>query len=170
MNKRGRTSAFVMGLISGIINIFMGIIMLLSFLTLDSFTSHSLFGLAGFDSNMAVIGVLFYLVTVLNLIGGCICRKKRVFGGVLMLITALPLLVLSIVSLSASSLYGAPTVLLLILLVELLSLISAIISFVPRNESKYGRPYQKPYQRQTYQQQFQQQPYHDQQIEPWNKL
>ena len=171
MNKRGRTSAFVLGLISGIINLIIGIIMLLGVLI----ATQTIAFYFGYATGITIIGIIFFIITVLNFIGGTTCKNNRIAGGVLMLVSAIPLLLVGVLFVTAS--FGLLLIPIVFLLIQLLSLIAAILAFIPvsRNQytqyaGQYGQqpsgqpPYQQqPYQQQPYQQQpYQQQPYQQQ--------
>lgn len=166
MNKKGRTSAFVLGLISGIFNMIIGLILIFVGTTL--FSELSGFGMID-ASGILWIFVLLFVVTIINLVGGCIVLSRRVAGGVMMLSTGLPLLILFIVgtvsTTSALSSFGYlysfdDTALIvggIMILIELLSVIAAIIAFVPPKNAyppTYSQaypgyrqpPYMPPYQ------------------------
>ncbi len=185
MNKNGKTSSFVMGLIAGSLNIIIGIIVLIAGVAATSIASS--YGANIFDSIWPV--ALVFVLTIINLVGGCVVSASRIAGGVMMMVTGLPLLILFIIftinltsQLSDFGYYSygySGTVIViavLIFITELLSIIAAIIAFsgpkafVP----SYGQPYQgygqqpyqgygqQPYQSYPQQRQYQgypQQPY-----------
>ncbi len=78
--NRGRLSAFIMGLIAGIIHGILGILATVGLLV-NSPIAEFLLPL-GF-------GYIVIAFLLLNLVGGCIVRKYRIAGGVLMVITSL---------------------------------------------------------------------------------
>lgn len=148
MNRRGRTAAFVLGLIAGIINIILGVIVLIlgglaasAASSLSSFFSMSYFG---FGTGMIwIIVTIYFVISLLNLIGGCIVRRSRVAAGVLMLITSIPLICVGLIALAVPG--SAGPLLILYLLVQAMSFIAAIIAFIPRSAIKtplntYGQP------------------------------
>ncbi len=177
MNKKGKTSSFVMGLIAGSLNIILGIIVLIAGVAATSVASS--YGANIFDSIWIV--ALIFVFTIINLVGGCVVSGNRIAGGVMMMVTGLPLLILFIIgtinvtsTLSDISYYSygysgtVIVVAVLMIITELLSVIAAIIAFsgpkayVPA----YGQPYQgygqQPYQgygQQPYQGYPQQRPY-----------
>ena len=153
MNRRGRTAALVLGLISGIINIIIGVIVLiLGGLAAGAAGSlSSFFGLSYFGWGAGVIWLVvtvFFVVTLLNLIGGCIVRRSRVAAGVLMIITSIPLFCVGLIALAIPD--AAGPLLFMYLLVQLMSFIAAIIAFVPPSvkstphnvyqQQPYGQP------------------------------
>jgi heme exporter protein D len=175
MKRRGRTAAFVLGLIAGIINIILGVIVLilggLAAGAASSFSSFFSMSNFGFGTGMIwLIVSIFFVVTLLNLIGGCIVRRSRVAAGVLMLITSIPLICVGLVALAVPG--SAGPLLIIYLLVQAMSFIAAIIAFIPRSANKaplntyqqpsYGQPpYGQPsYGQPTYgQPQYGQPPY-----------
>ena len=162
MNKRGRTSAFVMGLIAGIFNMIIGVFIL--FIGMFTVCSTSMFGLYDFTGVAWLVIFFVFIVVIFNLIGGCIVRSNRVAGGVMMLVTGIPLFVLSLIgtlgATTAFSYYYDATTLIVgifLMVVELLSIIAGIVAFVPPSSAKayaqygqpypgYGQPYSPPYQ------------------------
>ncbi len=178
MNKRGRTSAFVMGLIAGIFNMIIGIIVFFAGMFIVSSTS-----MLGPDSAAGatwLVIFLVFIVVIFNLIGGCVVRSNRVAGGVMMLVTGVPLLIFSLIATlgavsaipySYSYTYDVNNLAffggIVLMVVELLSVIAGIIAFVPPNNANayahFGQPYPgyapQPYGQQPYQGYPQQQPY-----------
>ena len=157
MNQKGKTSAFIMGLIAGIFNIILGIILLLGGLVASSVTY-----MLNFSAETSMIGIIFglvFVVTIVNLVGGCVVGSHRIAGGVMMMVSSLPLLIVSLISVIGSAMasyydYDSAGLLfgVFILIIELLSVIAAIIAFSgPKAFSvPYGQPYQgygqPPYQ------------------------
>lgn len=168
MNKKGRTSAFVLGLISGIFNMLLSLFLFLFGIIASTGTIpfspfldvQSLLGL------LLALVILIFVAALINLIGGCICRRSRTVGGVMMLITALPLLIVffaGVVSVTTYPYYGtegAFAFLIFYLLIQVMSIIGAIIAFIPPKDAvcaypSYteqppyapygGQPYQTPY-------------------------
>ncbi len=176
MDKRGRTSAFVLGLIAGIFNILLSIIFL--FAGIVASAGSSLLGLGSATGIIWAILALAFIAAIINLIGGCICRSNRTAGGVMMLVTALPLLILSLIgliSLGAYPYYGLEGSIILcvfLLIIELLSIAGAVLAFVPPKTTgySYGQPYpgygQMPYGQQPYQG-YAQQPYQNYAQQPY---
>ncbi len=164
MNKRGRTSAFVMGLIAGIFNMIIGVFIF--FIGMFTVSSTSMFGLYDFTGVAWLVIFFVFIVVIFNLIGGCIVRSNRVAGGVMMLVTGLPLFILSLIgtlgattAYSFSYYYDATTLIvgIFLMVIELLSIIAGIVAFVPPSSAKvyaqygqpypgYGQPYSPPYQ------------------------
>jgi hypothetical protein len=165
-----------MGLIAGIFNMILGIIVFLA--GMFTVSASSLFGLNNAAGAAWLVIFLVFIVVIFNLIGGCIVKSNRIAGGVMMLVTGMPLLIFSlIVTLSATAAYSYSyyydsTSLILgifVMVIELLSVIAGIIAFVPPSQTKYaqysqpypgyGQPYgQPPYQGYA-QQPYGQQPY-----------
>ncbi len=168
MNKRGRMSAFVMGLIAGIFNMIIGIIVFLA--GMFTVSTSSMFGLDNAAGAAWIVVFLVFIVVIFNLIGGCIVRSNRVAGGVMMLVTGVPLFILSLIgtlgttaAYSYSYSYGysdfnaSLIVCIFIMVIELLSIIAGIIAFVPPSNAnayaQYGQPYPgygQPYGQQPY--------------------
>jgi hypothetical protein len=149
MNRQGRVAAFVLGLIAGIFNIIYGVIIfILGGVTLGSVGSlASAFGL-GYMYNMST-GVAWFLLflyfafSLINLIGGCIVRRSRVAGGVMMIITSLPFLILSLILMAIPNVTGP--ILFLYFPFQVMSFIASIIAFVPpRVPSIQPNAYQRP--------------------------
>jgi len=157
MNKKiGRVSATVMGLIAGIIHGIGGIILSLFILLTGGLTS-SFFGNVFGNFSYAiggiviVVGIVIFVIALLNLIGGCIVRSSRIAGGVLMIITAIPIIVMSL---------SAVWMTWWLLITGLLSFTAAILAFIPysdrykqiyieRKQKKFNQQhqaYQQPYQ------------------------
>lgn len=164
MNKRGRTSAFVMGLIAGIFNMIFGIIVF--FAGMFTVSTSSMFGWDNAAGAAWIVIFLVFIVVIFNLIGGCIVRSNRVAGGVMMLVTGMPLFIFSlIVTLGATATYSYSyyydsTTLILgifVMIIELLSIIGGIIAFVPPSHTNTYAQYVQPYP--GYGQPFGQQPY-----------
>ena len=134
-----------MGLIAGIFNMIIGIIVFLA--GMFTVSSSSVFGLGGVAGIAWLIVLLVFIVVLFNLIGACIVRSNRIAGGVMMLVTGLPLLVFSVLSmintLGATALYSYSyyydatglIVGIFIMIIELLSVIAGIIAFVPRSNA-----------------------------------
>ena len=156
MNQKGKTSAFIMGLIAGIFNIILGIILLLGGLVASSVTY-----MLNFSAETSMIGIIFglvFVVTIVNLVGGCVVGSHRIAGGVMMMVSSLPLLIVSLISVIGSAMasyydYDSAGLLfgVFILIIELLSVIAAIIAFsgpkafsVPYGQG-YGQPPYQPY-------------------------
>lgn len=177
MNRKGKTSAFVLGLIAGIFNIIIGLIVLLvgtSFVSMASSYEASVF------TSFWVFALMF-LFAIINLIGGCVVLSNRIAGGVMMMVTGLPLLILFIIgTVSATSAisdysysygYEGTTLVvgIIMIIIELLSVIAAIVAFSGPKAGyapAYGQPYpgygQQPYQgygQQPPYQGYNQQPY-----------
>lgn len=148
MIKKGRTSAFVMGLIAGIVNLLIGVFLLLAGL-LSTPEFGSVLTTVETSTDVFLFVGVFFTVTLVNLIGGSICKSNPILGGIFMLITALPMLVLSILFIYALSYIGVNFFYVFFLLIQLLSLTGAIISFVPKKVQMYSAPYgqygQQPY-------------------------
>jgi len=87
MEYKGSAFAFVAGLTTGIINMLFGINALFGILILSAFTTIPGAG--------AVCAALFML-TAVNLIGACICRNHHIAGGLMMFVTAFPLLIFGV--------------------------------------------------------------------------
>lgn len=83
MKNRGETFAFVIGLSAGIFNLLIGCNALLGGLMVLGIVPAQ---------TLTVMGLLF-AATAVNFAGGCACRSHRVAGGVMMLLTAFPLLI-----------------------------------------------------------------------------
>jgi uncharacterized membrane protein HdeD (DUF308 family) len=86
MEQEGCAFAFVAGICAGILNLLCGLNALGNVLFALEYVVVPL-GLI-----MAAAGLV--AITVLNLAGGCICRKRRVAGGRIMLISAFLLLII----------------------------------------------------------------------------
>lgn len=164
MNKRGRTSAFVMGLIAGIFNMIIGVFIF--FIGMFTVSSTSMFGLYDFTGVAWLVIFFVFIVVIFNLIGGCIVRSNRVAGGVMMLVTGLPLFILSLIgtlgattAYSFSYYYDATTLIvgIFLMVIELLSIIAGIVAFVPPSSAKVYAQYGQPYP--GYGQSYGQQPY-----------
>jgi hypothetical protein len=210
MNNKARTPGVVLGLIGGIINIIFGIILLIFIILgaslfdmlknyIGSYGMGELGNLSdyndtinsGIQLGMTIVYVflgLFFIVFLLNFIGSCICRNKRIAGGVLMLVTSLLLMfpaIFSVISSNPSSLSvsgydigsGIESTSLIIgivwLVAEAFSFIGAIICFVPSSSNQYmpygqpQQPYGQPYgQTPPYGQPYGQQPPYAQPPQP----
>lgn len=181
MYNRARTPAFVLGLFGGSVNAFFGIIALIVFISLSSALSQFSFGYDATPQLLFFIGII--IAFILNYIGALICIRRRTVGGVIMLITALLLLILTIITLinateNASSIpfgdyfgYSSPftafmsggTVFIILwMIVELVSIIGAMLCFSPAGPAAYapyGRLYGQPFGQPPYGQPYAQQPY-----------
>lgn len=199
MYNRAKTPAFVLGLFGGSVNAFFGIAALIYFISVSSVFSQFSFGYDTTPLVLIFIGII--IAFILNYIGALICIRRRIVGGVIMLITALLLLILTIITLinaieSSLSIpfgdyfgYSSPfaglmssgtVFIILCMLVELVSIIGAMLCFSPSGPAAYaaysqpygqtfvppyGQPYaqqpyaQLPYGQQNYQQPYAQQPY-----------
>ncbi len=150
MNKKGKTSAFVMGLIAGILNMIMGILMI--FVA----TAASMSSSYGATITTAWMLALVVILTIINLVGGCVVLSNRIAGGVLMMISGLPMLIIFIVNtVNFTSIipdfsyysygYGSQVLVVAVfmMIIELLSIIAAIIAFSgPKAFAPYyGQPY-----------------------------
>jgi len=187
MNKRGRTSAFIMGLIAGIFNMILGIVVFLA--GMFTVSASSMFGLNHAAGAAWLVIFLVFIVVIFNLIGGCIVRSNRIAGGVMMLVTGMPLLIFSLIAtLSATAAYSysyyydstSLIVGIFVMAIELLSIIAGIIAFVPPSNANayaqysqpypgYGQPYgQPPYQGYA-QQPYGQQPYQGYPQQPYGQ-
>jgi|GEM_PF-2822533 len=187
MNKRGRTSAFVMGLIAGIFNMIIGIIVF--FAGMFTVSTTSMFGLDNAAGAAWLVIFLVFMVVIFNLIGGCIVRSNRIAGGVMMLVTGIPLLIFSFIvtlgttaAYSYSYYYDATSLIvgISVMAIELLSVIAGIVAFVPPSQANaytqyqpypgYGHPYgQQPYQGYIQQPHGQQQPYQGYAQQPYGQ-
>lgn len=180
MNNRAKTPAFVLGLFGGSINAFFGIIALIVLISLSSVFSQFSYGYDATPQLLFFIAII--IAFILNYIGALVCIRRRIVGGVIMLITALLLLILTILTLinaaeSASSIpfgdyfgYSSPfaalvsggTVFIILwMIVELVSIIGAILCFTPSGPAAYapyGQPYGQPFVP-PYSQPYAQQPY-----------
>lgn len=164
MKKRGRTSAFIMGLIAGIINILFGLLLIFALIAL-SIGANALFGYIDFSILIVACTVLI-LITILNLIGGAVCKSNRVVGGVFMVVTAFLLLIVCIAAIANMSMSyysdGSEVLFVFLILTQLLSITAAILSFIPVKQPPQsapygydpytGRPLTEPYQQTYYQQ------------------
>ena len=178
MNTHAKTSAFVMGLIAGIINVLAAILVIIAMADPIS-SSLTGGGFAGgglmYNQTTIIFYIAFIVLSVINLIGSAVCKTQRIAGGVMMLITALALLAFWIYFISlfgfAFSYLPFHYVIIVIVLVvaQLLSIIAAIICFTrpkmpmygqPYGQPPYGQPYgQPPYGQPPYGQPYQQPPY-----------
>jgi hypothetical protein len=174
-NRIGRVSATVLGLIAGIIHGILGIVLALAVFITGGLTGglfSSFLGDVGYliSGVIIVVGIVVFVIALLNLIGGCIVRSSRIAGGVLMLITSIPIIIVSIA--------GAWTSIFMVflLITGLMSLTAAILAFVPysarykqlyveRKQKRFNQNAQQYQQQQPYQQPYQpqQQPYQPQQ-------
>ena len=170
MNKKGKTSAFAMGLTAGILNVIIGIIVIIIGTTATSVA-------ASYDADIFGafwIFALIFLITIVNLVGGCVVSGSRIAGGVMMIATSLPLLVIFIIgTINATtemsySYYSDSPVLavgIIMIIIELLSVFAAIIAFSGPKAFAPQQPYQgfgqQPYQG------YQQQPYQGYQQQPY---
>ncbi len=73
------------------------------------------------------IAIVIFIIALLNLIGGCIVRRSRIAGGVLMLITSIPIISIS----TFGSWQYAPAFTGFFLLTGLMSFTAAILAFIP---------------------------------------
>lgn len=175
--NRAKTSALVLGLIGGSINAF--IALLLSITLFASISQLSEYSSFYYDPTpQLLLLAAFIIVCLLNFIGALTCIRRRVAGGVLMLITGILLLVAILIGLSsiadsAGYMYGLSSTVIIAfvvvyMIVEILPIIGAILCFSPNIQyityrQPYGQPYGQPYQQpqQPYGQPYQQpqQPY-----------
>lgn len=155
-NKIGRVSATVLGLITGIIHGVFGIIFALLIFLAGSFTGVFLNNILGNFSHvmsgvLIVVGIIVFAIALLNLIGGCIVRSSRIAGGVLMLVSSIPIIIIGIAGMWTSSL------MIWVLITGLLSFTAAILAFVPysdrykalyveRKQRKFNKNTPPPYQ------------------------
>jgi hypothetical protein len=102
---------------------------------------------------------LYFAFSLINLIGGCVVRRSRVAGGVMMIITSLPFLLLSFILMAIPNVTGP--ILFLYFPFQVMSFIASIIAFVPpRTPSVQPNVYQRPpYGPPSYAQPFGQAPY-----------
>jgi hypothetical protein len=151
-------------------------------------SSTSMFGWNNAAGAAWLVIFLVFIVVILNLIGGCIVRSNRIAGGVMLLVTGLPLFIVSLIgtlgtvsamSYSYSYAYSDYTAGLIVgifvMVVELLSIIAGIIAFVPPSNAnayaQYGQPYPgygQPYGQQPYQG-YAQQPYQGYAQQPYGQ-
>jgi hypothetical protein len=91
-------------------------------------------GLPG-STGLAIIFILLYAACFINFIGACICNRKRALGGALMAVTALGVLIYVVWGLTGEA--GAfifklmPELITALIVVQLVSIIAAIICFTP---------------------------------------
>jgi hypothetical protein len=195
MYNRTKTPAFVLGLFSGSINAFLGIIALVILISLSSTLSQFSYVYDATPQILLFIGII--LVCFLNYIGALVCMRKRIAGGAIMLITAILLLILTIIVLSnvaesasnpfgnsSSDLFGyaspfgalssvGTVVIVLWIIIELVSVTGAILCFSPARPNAYMPIYNQPYGQPLYQQPYgqpnpYQQPYGQQPQQPGN--
>ena len=147
MKSKGASFAFVAGLTAGIFNLLIGLNALLGALMMQSF---------GATSDTIVVGLVLMIVTAVNFAGGCVCRVNRIVGGLMMLVTALPMLIGAAIlmcvpmlppELFAGALGAAFTssftrallgVGILLLLIELASGAAGVVSLAMREQSEYA--------------------------------
>lgn len=147
MKSKGATFAFVAGLTAGIFNLLIGLNALLGALIMQSY--------AGVADTMTVALVLM-VITGVNFAGGCVCRVNRIVGGVMMLVTALPMLIAGAIlicvpllppELLAGALGAAFTssftrallaIGILLLLIELASGAAGVVSLAMRKQPEYA--------------------------------
>lgn len=121
--------AFVMGLAAGILNVLFA-----AAATLGGFPE---------TAGNAILLVAADAACLLNLIGACICRFKRVAGGAVMLLTSLPLLVYVVLGMTSQAgvilLKLFPEVITALIVVELISAAAAMLCFfqTPVKQSEY---------------------------------
>lgn len=146
MYNRARTPGFVLGLIGGILNVIISLlVMIATFSILDDISGY-------IDTTGPVlILVAITLVCILNLVGAGICRNRRIAGGVMMLITGTALLIYLIISLAnplSSAVLGAEAAsmvfMVIWLIADVLSITGAIICLVPGGPVQYRQPYGQP--------------------------
>jgi hypothetical protein len=159
MYNRAKTSAFVLGLIGGILNTLFAILALIGLMAALEFASSYLDATGPIILVAAVI-----LVCIVNLVGACICRNKRVAGGTIMIITASLLLIYLIISMSSPySGFGmtieTTIVQILWIITQLMSIIGAILCFTPGRPVQYQPQYGQPYGQPPYGQPYGQPPY-----------
>lgn len=175
MNQRAKTPAFVLGLIGGIINVINTLLLLIVMIPTLSYISAylsspdtivtipALSQIFGYISSPDIIGpililVLLFLASVVNLIGACVCRNKRITGGLMMVITGGVLLIYLIIAFTnpySIASIGAESSAIVILSIWVIGLLLSITggimcltgSGAPVQYPVYGQPYgQPPYQ------------------------
>ncbi len=185
MNSRAKTSALVLGLIGGSINVFiaslLSIVLIALIPRLTQYSSY--YGEYSFyydPTPQILIYAAIIIVCLLNFIGALTCIRRRIAGGVLMLITGILLLfvvILAFTNTSASAGYmyagfGSPVIIAfaaIIMIAEVLPIIGAVLCFSPANRYiTYGQPYGQPYAQPYGQPQQYRQPYAQPQ-QPENK-
>lgn len=146
MYSRAKTSAFVLGLVGGILNGIFAIFALIGLIVALDYARGYM------EVGQIILFLVLVLVCILNLVGACVCRNRRTAGGVLMLVSSILLLitlVLAAIGLSLSSIgmfsEGAVPVLVIWLTAQVLSVIGAILCFTgpaaPAYMPQYGQPY-----------------------------
>jgi hypothetical protein len=139
MKHEAHAFAFIAGLCAGILNVLCGINALFNALSALQYVSISI--------GLILAAAALIAVTAVNLAGGCLCRKRRVAGGVMMLVSAFVLLIVGAVCVYVP--FGMPEVFfnafdaeyaegvqravlgagLLLLFSELLSAAAGVVSF-----------------------------------------
>lgn len=145
MKNGGRTFAFVAGLTAGIMNLLLGLNALLGTLLLSTFLG-----------SLLIIGVAYFLITAVNFAGGCACRSHRIPGGVMMLATAVPMLLIGagclFVPMMPSEMLNLPYGMdfaaistramtgtgILMILIELVSIAAGVVSLTAREQPEYA--------------------------------
>jgi len=130
--RTGRLSAFIMGLIAGIIHGILGIVVFVFILKLPT---------TG-DFILSTYEIVIIAIILLNLIGGCIVRKSRIAGGILMITTSLLIIVIS-----WGFLFFTAGISFIFVLTGQLSLAASILAFIPYRD-RYIQKYKERMQRQ----------------------
>ena len=146
MKAGGGTFAHVTGISAGIINLLIGLSALFGALTIQSYIG---------DAHSMAVAFGLLILTAVNFAGGCACRSHRIPGGVMMLVTALPMLATGVIALCLALLQpivparvtgaasGEPLMRvmmgtgILLLFVELASGAAAVVSLARREKPEY---------------------------------
>lgn len=124
--NRGRLCAFIMGLISSIYGLLISLITGIPLIFGDNY-----FGVNKYSSDTAIaIGILVILTSGVCVVGASLIRTKRNIGGILMMLTAIPLLVVSVLDSQTFSFLG---------IIGVVSIAAAIIAFIPLSESYWQK-------------------------------
>jgi hypothetical protein len=129
MNKNTGFAAFVLGLTSGIFNLFLA-------------AAATFGGVFPYRADNIIVLVLADIACALNFAGACVCRKNRPAGGMLMLLTALPLLIFAVLApwgAADAHLITLTEFIAVFAVAELVSVAAAILCFshTPAKQSDY---------------------------------
>ena len=124
--SRGRLSGLIMGLIASIIGVLFALTT-----GLDVWVGNQYSQLSNYrDDTSTLIIILLIIISAISIVGASLVRGKRIVGGVILILTGIPLFVISVINTTAFIVFSVT---------GLACIASGILALIPLSDSYFQK-------------------------------